>query len=117
MRISDWSSDVCSSDLLRASRRNVRQPETRKTGRASIPSPVRQDRCSWAESHFDIEIRITDYPNDRPNGKGSVTGIKGNTLTLSRYCWRSEEHTSELQSLMRNSYAFFCLQTHIYRHK
>src|SRR3546814_18884267 len=84
MRISDWSSDVCSSDLrkhgkrppsaLRASRRNVRQPETRKTGRASIPSPVRQDRCSWAESHFDIEIRITDYPNDRPNGKGSVTG-------------------------------------------
>src|SRR3546814_1822311 len=117
MRISDGSSDVCSSDL---------------------------DRWRWGV--FDGTIQPADYntawtqlrtqyqgivpPGERPANAfdaGAKFHIPGNT-PYTRYflarvlqfqfyqaaCkqagWRSEEHTSELQSLMRISYAVFCLK-------
>src|SRR3546814_6846211 len=102
LRISDWSSDVCSSDLL------ARQ---RDPGIA-----VGADRISLYVGeadprHFGAPIR---RPRFREEGLGAMLGIpveqyrmEGVDRTERR---RSEEHTSELQSLMRISYAVFCLK-------
>src|SRR3546814_5148167 len=86
MRISDWSSDVCSSDLLPV-RLRVLIPavENSVSGNAFRPLDVLQTR------------------------KG-VTVEVGNTDAEGRLVLRSEEHTSEHQSLMRISYAVFCLK-------
>src|SRR3546814_8773409 len=91
MRISYWSSDVCSSDLRhlgggRVLRRLARRLRHRAPGRLARPRADR--RRSQAERH---RARESDRHRDRTAGL------------------RSEEHTSELQSLMRNSYAVFCL--------
>src|SRR3546814_4901118 len=97
MRISDWSSDVCSSDLpdaaratahrrwnIRAARGRGRSPSG-DADKAKNPPPARRDRrCRPAARH--------SAGRTAPNGD------------------RSEEHTSELQSLMRISYAVFCLK-------
>src|SRR3546814_10352344 len=72
MRISDWSSDVCSSDLLSPGARAL----PRRDHRADAPRPV-------------------------PVRDGTADPLLHS---------RSEEHTSELQSLMRISYAVFCLK-------
>src|SRR3546814_6201136 len=45
-----------------------------------------------------------------PLGRGFLTGAIKDDNTLAASDWRSEEHTSELQSLMRTSYAVFCLK-------
>src|SRR3546814_8744634 len=81
MRISDWSSDVCSSDL--PTRRRGRSPCRRRVGRCR-PWPSRCCRQRPSPSAF----------RRRPEWRRE----------------RSEEHTSELQSLMRISYAVFCLK-------
>src|SRR3546814_8597288 len=80
MRISDWSSDVCSSDL-----------RGRKAG-AGVASIVRP-ACG-------IGAGVAAPPRN--------SGISGLPRPLEEP--RSEEHTSELQSLMRISYAVFCLK-------
>src|SRR3546814_6967920 len=96
MRISDWSSDVCSSDLP--------IPEQRIT--TIIPEPGRQSA--------EIDIRSALPESEQGNEKGNDSPQQncadhaqanrpGTTL-------RSEEHTSELQSLTRIPYAVFCLQ-------
>src|SRR3546814_1780256 len=77
MRISDWSSDVCSSDLLLPG-----WPIPIRTRRNSLPM------CASVER--------------RP----LCPAVPPPRLTFTR----SEEHTSELQSLMRISYAVFCLK-------
>src|SRR3546814_7892144 len=77
MRISDWSSDVCSSDLF---------PRCRST--TSAPAPLHQGSPRTSLGHGSSESRAV----------------------LGHRCSRSEEHTSELQSLMRISYAVFCLK-------
>src|SRR3546814_2480070 len=96
MRISDWSSDVCSSDLgssgappfLLPAQGCVRaQPRAR-------PPQARQCRYSATLRHVWKEAQ----------------GSCPNHLRI-----RSEEHTSELQSLMRISYAVFCLKKKINR--
>src|SRR3546814_3721383 len=107
MRISDWSSDVCSSDLGRG-RRNPRAA-----------------RCSGCAVGASGSAHATSNRRDRRGDRDTSFG---------RRCWqrrrlkkreaddlfatwfhegaapRSEEHTSELQSLMRISYAVFCLK-------
>src|SRR3546814_8710439 len=92
MRISDWSSDVCSSDLWSRAgcRRCYRSPNARTQVRLG-------------------ELR--DVPRYRPRHMGEGQGgcpTSGRVLQDQR--GRSEEHTSELQSLMRISYAVFCLK-------
>src|SRR3546814_1762834 len=93
MRISDWSSDVCSSDLADgvalhpAQGRQVPQRQCLQCRRRALldrPHPHRRLR----------------YEGYREPHQG---GGEGRRL-------RSEEHTSELQSLMRISYAVFCLK-------
>src|SRR3546814_10448949 len=114
MRISDWSSDVCSSDLcswhcaLPEHLRND-QPAT-SMGAAPCRHRVHWERAQSlvgcaarfqsAES-MSTETRRRDgeAAGDRRKGRGGNPPL------------RSEEHTSELQSLMRISYAVFCLKT------
>src|SRR3546814_5476520 len=97
MRIGDWSSDVCSSDLACLLDRNGgnclcgiwtadANPEARARaksimGACRLPKPV-------------LIARLTRW----------------HPPVASRQSGRSEEHTSELQSLMRISYAVFCLK-------
>src|SRR3546814_3729544 len=109
MRISDWSSDVCSSDLPCASTwcsaRSVKNSKasSRKRARNSANTCISTSNDGSASS-------ITCV-----GGGGSVSFNVAPTTTPSVPSepiarWRSEEHTSELQSLMRISYAVFCLK-------
>src|SRR3546814_9687350 len=105
MRISDWSSDVCSSDLhvhwqLRTadsgSRRGRRRTQAQRQCRA-LGQP--QLRGPYPSANAD------ELPGLADAGRGLRTG-RDDACQLAR----SEEHTSELQSLMRISYAVFCLK-------
>src|SRR3546814_9516368 len=136
MRISDWSSDVCSSDLHSAGRQAYEQghipgalfldheaqlsaPKTGSNGRHPLP-----DR-----SDFSVLMRLQGLTRQSQ----VVVYDGGNSMFASHLwwmlrwlghenvaildggwpAWRSEEHTSELQSLMRISYAVFCLKKKI----
>src|SRR3546814_1339115 len=95
MRISDWSSDVCSSDLqIVARRRLVRERVERPLSPicGEIPGAVRQGAVSAVDAR--LRCRAAD-------GAARARLEAGH---------RSEEHTSGLQSLMRISYAVFCLK-------
>src|SRR3546814_3103925 len=100
MRISDWSSDVCSSDLF---------PDSLHAGSASL-RPDRACGLCFAQVSADglpcNEVRIAC---DRIAGNLDELR-KPHVIELRRAQTRSEEHTSELQSLMRISYAVFCLK-------
>src|SRR3546814_3677672 len=100
MRISDWSSDVCSSDLARGGAASV-QPRPAGEGLGQGRGHRRsgnQGACrrggEAAHGGEDRQVRPGDHA--RP-GKADPAA-------------RSEEHTYELQSLMRIAYAVFCLK-------
>src|SRR3546814_1583269 len=126
MRISDWSSDVCSSDLpvsdsdLAIMRRidelHLLYPFA---GSRMLRDLLRQEGTPVGRLHVAAlmkRMRI-DAIYRRPNTSKPAPGHK-----VYPYL-RSEEHTSELQSLMRISYAVFCLKKkknthdHIYTNK
>src|SRR3546814_1747416 len=99
MRISDWSSDVCSSDL--------RSPQGVHTGRL-LPDRRSGARRSRRPSVFHCPARRHDQDQGR---QCFASGSRGGTARTARCrTARSEEHTSELQSLMRISSAVFCLK-------
>src|SRR3546814_9041887 len=116
MRISDWSSDVCSSDLL----------EPRAADGLGIflvdlgghAGRVRSDRGDGAEAEADRPVGDLLQPlrADRQRVDDRVEARLLNLTALFRrergppWRRRSAEHTSELQSLMRISYAVFCSQ-------
>src|SRR3546814_7575967 len=102
MRISDWSSDVCSSDLELAV-----QVKT-LAGFASTASTIIV-AISQIDRSFDMEGKpLPNLSNVRlPNPVDLALFTKTCFLHNGE---RSEEHTSELQSLMRTSYAVFCLK-------
>src|SRR3546814_6848613 len=133
MRISDWSSDVCSSDLrqgrggarsyhprarLRRGRRVVcRAGVARRGGDAkSHYGTGRQYRVpargvplkGWvfAPHGFGVSARRRNGAVPRRTERACMTEI----ASRAQLRLRSEEHTSELQSLMRISYAVFCLK-------
>src|SRR3546814_9166202 len=104
MRISDWSSDVCSSDVTilvarcRSPSPHVRLPITGcagATARGAVPRGLRGLVALGSSKHC--------LP-----GLLSVEADSASTSPAD--CGRSEEHTSDLQSLMRTSYAVFCLK-------
>src|SRR3546814_6351960 len=104
MRISDWSSDVCSSDLHPF---NVLNPRG-LVGKILNIVKVKSDALGIAER--------ADAPNDdvrliiRSGIKSDVCHLASQIFEIFNASFRSEEHTSELQSLMRISYAVFCLK-------
>src|SRR3546814_8167914 len=87
MRISDWSSDVCSSDLLAGVHVLALLPVGQRG--LGVAQGVLADAILLAQL-LEPRLRI---------GDGFLQHLQ-----------RSEEHTSELQSLMRISYAVFCLK-------
>src|SRR3546814_7490058 len=94
MRISDWSSDVCSSDLRR---RNVEQHH------------AATDAGFEVEIFVQLHVRPEIDELDAGVGRADTVDTP-ETLDDAHRIPRSEEHTSELQSLMRISYAVFCLK-------
>src|SRR3546814_7810044 len=101
MRISDWSSDVCSSDLL------LREVLHEADG----------NEANVSTGYHAIEFLL--WGQDL-NGTGPAPAGRSGT-PMERHAGnrphRSEEHTSELQSLMRISYAVFCLKKKTNNHK
>src|SRR3546814_4204157 len=108
MRISDWSSDVCSSDLLSPIRAmsNVREPRQRTQPREERPE--RQHRLS--QERRPLELNPEAHRLLQPRPPGAPHQRHRSIRPLRSVEKRSEEHTSELQSLMRISYAVFCLK-------
>src|SRR3546814_2717561 len=101
MRISDWSSDVCSSDLILLTKG---WPTLRGSRAVSRDQPWPEDAPAVARlrEHGAVLLGKTTTPE---------FGWKGVTdSALDGITRRSEEHTSELQSLMRSSYAVYCLK-------
>src|SRR3546814_4776150 len=152
MRISDWSSDVCSSDLVE----NERFGQGRDFGGRSDPAHRDAAACTLDIAHhlaevaarFDVDRVILPEPlhregvlvpakRARGGREGRKLGLLGGAFGIGRQpahaiivadhdlkaapavierrgelappLGRAEEHTSELQSLMRISYAVFCL--------
>src|SRR3546814_1362042 len=105
MRISDWSSDVCSSDLRPAKRRSMSWP-----GEVTANEGLR-----WSSSRRTSTDTLSDSARMSSSSASSSRDLSPSsteaTSTIGR-TRRSEEHTSELQSLMRISYAVFCLKKH-----
>src|SRR3546814_2673672 len=98
MRISDWSSDVCSSDLWfqRNKRLMMSKQEIKDEMRQSDGAP---------------ELKQAQRQRAHEILSGSARkAVSEATVVLTNPTHRSEEHTSELQSLMSISYAVFCLK-------
>src|SRR3546814_9211138 len=109
LRISDWSSDVCSSDLAANWWSGCRRdPDWPTRGKSRRPAPWRTCPSGFcALSGF----RCPQASGGRRHG--ALWRRQASRLLWERLqprALRSEEHTSELQSLMRISYAVFCLK-------
>src|SRR3546814_6658857 len=108
MRISDWSSDVCSSDLAAPSvsffaktRTGSLRPSTTSLSIITSSTPSNDGRSNMVSSNMPSSI-------ERSPRAPVLRSIARRAIAESAS--RSEEHTSELQSLMRISYAVFCLK-------
>src|SRR3546814_8199882 len=109
MRISDWTSDVCSSDLCAACPRH--DP-------VDFFHPQRDVGAQYADAYLLVRVvagqRLQRVQRRRDalaallDAAGQFAGVDAGGDRQRRR--RSEEHTSELQSLMRISYAVFCLK-------
>src|SRR3546814_4810335 len=107
MRISDWSSDVCSSDLAATETIDRKLIDRMDFRRRWLPGPAAEvDRRNaraagfWQQVHAQVAL-AEQLPVEYL--EHAIEQRLGKAL-------RSEEHTSELQSLMRISYAVFCLK-------
>src|SRR3546814_9908272 len=116
MRISDWSSDVCSSDL---------RPAVRRESLHDLAQPLRRDVLERPDHRahkavLDVSGEHAEGAEDAGQRRhkhradaeqpGDLHGMQGPAAAERHQSHlRSEEHTSELQSLMRTSYAVFCL--------
>src|SRR3546814_4424442 len=100
MRISDWSSDVCSSDL-----RELFLPPHRCDGARDRDEVGRR-----REQHLALERIVPKLVVLIERGGEKMFAGDEHHEEI-----RSEEHTSELQSLMRNSYAVLCLKSITYK--
>src|SRR3546814_7725930 len=131
MGISDWSSDVCSSYLLACDARRLHRhdglfgddravAEGRPLARLAA---VDQDDAPAVTQQVESAANADDARPDDDDGVFLVhrheerskirDEIRDRPGLPRRSDWRSEEHTSELQSLMRISYAVFCLKKKI----
>src|SRR3546814_4846024 len=102
MRISDWSSDVCSSDLLCGT--ILAQPPCRTCAQTPRNELLTIAGCTVRPIRLVRRSMILRF---------CMSGLSRQSCSPSR----SEEHTSELQSLMRISYPVFCLKKHKHKHE
>src|SRR3546814_8857497 len=115
MRISDWSSDVCSSDLDPSTddshSGNMERKMYLRFAAMIVTGMVVMYWVMFVGSYEWSHIRFSQ-------SRVFMALVMGGTMGLVMLGWmlnmykntRSEEHTSELQSLMRISYAVFCLK-------
>src|SRR3546814_2209606 len=127
MRISDWSSDVCSSDLLFVpgdSRRKFDRAVTTAAdmlildledsvaaGRKAEARGITADMLTLSPRPMKLFVRVNAF--DTGETLRDLAAVMSKRPGIPVRAWmfsRSEEHTSELQSLMRISYAVFCLK-------
>src|SRR3546814_7067296 len=129
MRISDWSSDVCSSDLLTGKYQPGKAPpkgsRAGRKDRRMLESEFRPESLAIAQkikAHAEAKgMTAADFAINWVLANPIVTAVLAGPRTLDQWKGylsaldhgfdgdRSEEHTSELQSLMRISYAVFRL--------
>src|SRR3546814_2767074 len=115
MRISDWSSDVCSSDL------QERPDEPSWAFEGYHPSTADESLSQVARTIAPLWRDATGLERGRANVlrifrvRDTRSCSHGDPCRRCRR--RSEENTSELQSLMRISYAVFCLKKNTYAHQ
>src|SRR3546814_2909890 len=128
MRISDWSSDVCSSDLVTAAElaeakneiltSTIQNRET-AAGKANVlaasviidgdPRAADKQLAAIAQvTAVDIQRVARTYLADEHSA--AIRYLPAESAAAGAKSDRSEEHTSELQSLMRISYAVLCLK-------
>src|SRR3546814_3155619 len=114
MRISDWSSDVCSSDLAVIAAVGSVNGATEeeldhswKENESDTGQWLDNEKKRWREGQFKAR-----YAGDMAEllKYRTLRFDEGWPMVEGRHVLRSEEHTSELQSLMRISYAVFCLK-------
>src|SRR3546814_4715605 len=120
MRISDWSSDVCSSDLIGNRGRQIYKGGVNVPigdhaaarifgGWGKFDGTIKNERTGnyigGYDGNYAYGINVLVEPTDRLQ------------INLFGMYSRSEEHTSELQSLMRISYAVFCLKKKTKKYK
>src|SRR3546814_2682122 len=130
MRISYWRSDVCSSDLARFDLRDqavdptaaigIRlgrdEAERRRRRAGSVAVGFRRQRAEGLGRALEEAGRQQQAADQVRRGRrqrevgGAAAAFGGSEVKARRQVLRSEEHTSELQSLMRISYAVFCLK-------
>src|SRR3546814_8886821 len=121
MRISDWSSDVCSSDLVAAAAGTVADAAVDRVRTLAGGLGINTDRCPWlvgTGTLFAVALACSadQYRLEDPMTDHDTAQEDGCTCRAVRYritampLFRTEEHTSELQSLMRISYAVVCLK-------
>src|SRR3546814_2529867 len=117
--MSDWSADVCASDLSAS-------PFLRSVGACILPPGHRLADLAYIEpadlaGEPFISLMHSDRTRRRVDRIFEDAGVKRDLVVETQYAithcnlvtLRSEEHTSELQSLMRISYAVFCLKKKI----
>src|SRR3546814_6041288 len=105
MRISDWSSDVCSSDLFQ------RVPLLKATReREGARFAVNRNGRSIALRFQDQFLPLPNFNEAQAEVEAPAVFVGQAVHAPALGADRSEEHTSELQSLMRISYAVFCLK-------
>src|SRR3546814_4264444 len=117
MRISDWSSDVCSSDLqlvqyVALLNKGLTWDQAAKEAFGDL-GKLDQDLEAYRRTRG---MKVFTIPADKlGTGKIEISRLSPGAAAIMPYRirsarGRSEEHTSELQSLMRISYAVFCLK-------
>src|SRR3546814_6572788 len=125
MRISDWSSDVCSSDLERGEAVAVQLADSLVNPLyyfdldaigVVVRNELRQSDVSYVIVYDNAGAVIHDGSSDISTyGQAmqdplAFEAVAARDVHMQVQMERSEEHTSELQSLMRISYAVFCLK-------
>src|SRR3546814_3351519 len=103
MRISDWSSDVCSSDLCAS--------EITRIAFCRKVIALTMKNCAAGRFGVFVQSRLAACAYRMSRDPEELFPLSRTEIFISA---RSEEHTSELQSLMRISYAVFCLKTKTY---
>src|SRR3546814_3245603 len=111
MRISDWSSDVCSSDLRVLAGRDLPRRQSRHRTLGGLATDRRR-RLQLVGRQRDAVPAVALHVGAAPRDERATQAVLGASFAADETVrvGRSEEHTSELQSLMRISYAVFCLK-------
>src|SRR3546814_7950294 len=117
-RSSDWSSDVCSSDLLQHVRSATASAASREVGVRARPKRLRVRLFTYLllldTACILLAYGLAPLINDVPYSSNRLEVMMAALLPVYIFtaanagAYRSEAHTSELPSLMRNTYAVFC---------